>query len=396
MKNWIIGLLAIGLMGAGIVMVGCGQSTDTTTTTTTTTTLYSISGKVNFASTSDGIKGGVDISVSDSSTVVATTSADVNTGTYEVSGLSAGSYTLSTSKEGWTISDIVATIESASLTNEAFTADPTDWDVSFISGNPDLYKVSSGEVYGVPTIAIIGAGSGGLDLCYTSTDGGGSWNSVQATSDATVRFLDVSLHTTQHIYIFDNKGYARGSTNEVDWTVTGPMVLEAPNVYLQDYAGTSPQTQEAVGMNGKLYRTDDSAANFYEAGDGVTGFKGVAAWPYSGDIYMVAVGESGKIRYYDGSSWNNQDCPGPIVFQDVSFGDSLAGGQRYVTMAGYATTDSQGVIMGIWPESTSGGNEILTGVPYKLNGIWSTLDANDTNHSGVIVVGDNGVVLIGK
>ncbi|MEA3493122.1 MAG: carboxypeptidase-like regulatory domain-containing protein [Candidatus Margulisiibacteriota bacterium] len=393
MRNWakelLIISLVIGLGSLGFV-VGCGQSTDTSTTTTTIPSL-SISGTVNFATTSDGIKGGVDVSVTASPTVIATASADANTGTYEVSGLSPGTYTLIASKDGWSIPNMLVTVESAGLTDRNFTANPTNWDVSFISGNPDLNKVASEEISG-NNIVIIGKGAGAS--YYQSTDGGGTWNSGQATTDAD-SMLDVFLPAPDSIYFFCGSGLVRESSdNGSSWGAIGYITVEAPSIYTKDFASTGNPTSENVGTNGKLYHADDGFT-FTEAGDNVTGFNAVAAWVYSGSIYRVAVGDSGKLRYYDGSNWNIKDYSGAVNFQDVHEGESWAAGERYVTVAGCSAADSQGVIFGMWP-STSSGNIILQGVPYSLNGIWSPSTAIDTSHAGVIVVGDNGLILIGK
>jgi hypothetical protein len=389
MRNWKMALLAMGLIGAVSVMVGCGQGGGTTTTTLPSP---SISGTVNFATTSDGVKGGVDIMVTASPTVIATTSADANTGTFEVSDLDPGTYTLIASKDGWTIPNVVVTLESSALADQDFTANPTEWDVSFISGNPDLNKVASEELSG-NNIVIIGKVTGAS--YYQSTNGGGTWNSGQATTDAD-SMLDVFLPSPNNIFFFCGSGLIRNSSNNgSSWNVMGILTIDAPSVYTKDFASTGNPTSENVGTNGKLYHTDDGS-NFIKPGIDEPGFNAVTGWRDSSNIIRkVAVGEAGKIRYYDGSGWNNQDCPAPVIFQDVDAGE-WSGEQRYVTMPGYLTTDSQGVIIGIWPESTTGGNVILAGVPYKLNGIWSPSGANDTNHSGVIVVGDNGLILKGK
>jgi len=70
---------------------GAPATTTTTTTSTTTTTQATdliISGKVQLAGSTAGVRGGVTITVTGGATTVVT--ADATTGTYEVTGLENG------------------------------------------------------------------------------------------------------------------------------------------------------------------------------------------------------------------------------------------------------------------------------------------------------------------
>jgi len=176
----VVGALALSSSGGGSAVTttttttssttttgGGGTTTTTTTTSTTTTTMnHSISGTVNFATTSDGIKGGAVISLTSAETVVATTAADVDDGTYAFSSVAAGSYDLSASKEGWTIPSITVEILSEDQANSDFAANPTGWTIQIVDSETWETATSlEGKVY------VAGTGP----VVWKSIDEGSSW-----------------------------------------------------------------------------------------------------------------------------------------------------------------------------------------------------------------------------
>ncbi len=399
MRNWVIGFLIFGLIGMGFVISGCQDSLDflTTTTTlpattittattststsTTTTTVpsYSIFGGVKFVATSDGIKGGVDILVTASPTLVATTSADPNSGAYEVSGLSPGTYTLIASKDGWTIPSIIVEATSASQQNQDFSAEPSGWEVLRVGGGETLTYVSSMSTSGNLPGTMFAAGGGsstllGAGFPYTYTN----WSDVPSnpTTDALIYVRDWG---TEGIGIIDRAANVYVSTDEAASFVYSFTITNETLAALELYgAGTA----EAVTESGKLIRIEEGLAGYSD-------FPTLPAGHYNdvvsdGTIIEVA-GNGGicKISADGGSNWSDIGNISDQTTEDL-MAINLWGTYGIITT-------SNGSIF-ITSSSGESWNQDLSGVPYPLNGIFKA-PIMPSNLSGMFVVGGNGLIM---
>jgi hypothetical protein len=372
MRNMILAffmILGLGFLG---LVAGCGggeqPATTTTTSTTTTTLLYSISGQVNFVTTNAGIKDGVDISVIGPVTKTAT--ADSSTGTYEVTGLPVGYYTLLATKENWTIPNITAEITSSNIASKNFSAAPTNFDVDLTTfSGVNLNKIGSGESGIVMIIPTSGS------TIRKSLDGGQTWSTASVSAESLTLYEVMEGGTAGTFVTMDSQGRGWLSSNTTDWAVAALITLEAPSVYCKSYSFAAENTAEAVGTNGKLYHTDNQAVSFSESCGGTTGLKSVCAWR-DGSHKIIAVGDS-VVKYYDGSLWTSPTTS--RSYNDVD---------RYPSNSVVVISNERIYVGNLADLSFT---LLLGGVPYNMNGIYCSLVSGK-----ITVVGDNGLYLKSK
>lgn len=406
MRNLILAVL-IGIVLIGLVMLvtQCGQvaeeptttttttttssttttggpTTTTSTSTTTTTTLFSISGKIGFATTSDGIKGGVELYLTASPTVIATTTANATDGTYSFTGLEPGTYTVVASKAGWTISDESSTISSANVTRN-LAAYPTSWEVLRVGGGESLKDICSSESVSAfaGTLFAVG-GSSSVMLTAEASDPTNWMSTSSPTTDALVEIYDGPGGNNLIIY-----SYAAGlyTNNGGGWVFVATATSES--VVAMDQA--TSRTAEAVTATGKLLRTEDQLVTLIDISPAGAFVRDVRILDNDEDK-CVAVGNSGVVgdRYDSGSgsTWHNRTSDITEDLTGIEVWGSSGSEKTMVVSSGgniYVTEDTK------FEHFTVD----LGGVPYSLNGVRGTDMKHAVFPSGAVVVGDNGLIL---
>ena len=144
MKKLIGLLLVCCLFGLAALLNNCGGSGTVTTTTTTTTTSFptgnlTLSGGINFANTNDGLRGGVAVTLSTANASISTTTG--SSGTYAFNNIAAGTYTLSATKLGWTITGESVTLTTSNAA-KSLPAYPTFWEILRVGDGKTLNSIA--------------------------------------------------------------------------------------------------------------------------------------------------------------------------------------------------------------------------------------------------------------
>lgn len=424
--KWILlGLAVFMVIGIGLALVGCetvgpiettttinvttttttttAQATTTTTTmgpTTTTFTLPFISGQVKFHDASwAGVKGGVEIGLASASapeTIIATTSANSNTGSYSFIDLTAGTYVLYAVKEGWTIPSIEATTSSS---NAHFIADPTSWEVKYYDANIQLDTIGRFDT----AIRLAGgSNASGAYLLY-SNDTGESWSVISAP--ATIQSLvhvSAKYTTTPSLALLgwravDAQGnvWATSSTTNFDvfpWEIVGQLTDQA--IIDANYASNDDQSFPPnwfiVTTSGQFIRIQsgsfyvDETAQFQNGGTSVP----------LGCIYNRAVGrDPGKARGWVNKEglwqWSDLDVDGSLTsaeadLESLSAIHSQSSVGIITSLDGSIYTTTSFLTFSNWVKE-------LSGVPYALKGCW--LQRGAITPENAIVVGENGLIM---
>ena len=377
MRNWRISIWAlIGIsVLIGIYTSGCSTVTSTATTTTTTTTAtttttltYSISGRVCFVSTAEsGVKNVPVVAVVGLGRTASTT-PDADTGTYSFSGLLPGYYTVIASKEGWTIPPIFVTVSGASKTDQNFVALPSNWvlvkraglDLDDITSMEGTDNALQGNMYAV--------GSNGIIL--KSEDGGSSWAAIP--SPTTEALISASSWGPYGLGIV-NRLAGSFSTTEANtqvnsWVYYGILTTESI-ADISFYSGTS---WEVVTETGKVLRALNSGESFSDLDVGI--FANDVQSISANDV--VAVGDGGAARVYNGSSWSSLNVGTTEDLMAI-----------FVRGTDGIITSSNGTIF----RSTDSGNtwsEDLDGVPCSLRGVYI-----GPGNASAFVVGGDGLIM---
>ncbi len=418
MKNPLFWVFVFGIClgffiwGLGFGLVGCGSSlpaidsgsttvttvattttkaniTTTTKKATTTTTVfgpttttipytgptYSISGKVLFATTSDPVKGGVEVYNNAPFTPHLLATADAQTGEFTITGCPPGMYTLNGNKSNWTVDPkYMVQVTNSDVTGQNLTATPEKWQILHVGGG-SLNTINSYQS-GDPLVA----GGGASSVLLKSSDPYTGWNSVSSlpTSQKLVTILGKAPFT-----IIDRTAWAYSSTDECNsWTLAN----------LSAFGITNPITNEAISdlellLGGKVYVTETgklikstsntSFSDVTPAGAFINGFLRDSI----GAINITVVGNNGATyrTTNGGSTWTALGVfPASATLESLSqgyFGESgkglivSANGTIFQTFNGGAT----------WEEA-------LSGIPYPLYGI-------NMPEIGTFVVGGNGLIM---
>ncbi|MFC1637614.1 hypothetical protein ACFL1W_01200, partial [Candidatus Margulisiibacteriota bacterium] len=350
----------------------------TTTTTTTTIPSFSISGTVNFVTTSDGIRGGVDITVTESSAVVDSTSAEATSGTYEVSGLDAGTYTLIASKDGWTIPTIEVVISSADLSDQDLTAEPTSWEVLRVGGGEVLKDACSMEVLQAFRGDMFAIGSGSSVLLSAEAAAPTSWSAWP--SPTTEALVETREWADSWLYVIDRLATAYRN-NSSGWTSIGAFTNEA--VAALDL-GTN-FTWEAVTEAGKLIRSEDQGVSYTDISPSGKFVRDVRLLDGEDDE-CVAVGDGGYVGHRYSDSWLNRTSDITEDLTGIEIWD-IGGSEKTMVVSTngtiYVTTDTK------FEHFTAD----LSGIPYALNGVRGMDMKHAVFPSGAVVVGNNGLIM---
>ena len=380
---------------------GCGNGLQSKPTPAPTSTpspsptaspeTYSISGKVLFASTTDGIRDGVTITIS-GETATYTTTTEIDTGTYEVTGLGSGEYRIYGYKNGWTISNINTTIDASSLTSQNITAEPNFWTVSYIGGsNANIVSVDGYR----NELTAIASGLGAP--YYTSTDTGETWTEHPQTEITTEAISLSMLHVTPagSLEIDDTTGRVwkldKESTN---WYVDEVFTLEV-GVAAKAYEDLSTNIDILLGTNGMFYYSVDKGDTFVRCDSAGSGLNNLTSF----NDEVLIVGDNGLINYLssglatpEADDWLSKNLPSSssdVVGVTTADDDNLTYSARLVLVS-----TSRGEVLYGYPKISDTWTSWLSGVPYGLN-VLTEVESSNTlaDLTGMMIFGDNGLIL---
>lgn len=371
-------------------------STTTTTTTTTTTVLAMIAGKVKFAGTNDGIRGGVEIVYTGAVSGVVT--ADAATGTYEITGLSAGSYNLSARRPDWLTSS-----ESFSLGDTAahLALYPMSWEV-IKTGTETFNSIASSDATG--KMYLCGTDAGGQGIVYICNDPTNlaSWSNYTyggcPTPEAGVNLLSVKLAERGAmpfgIVLSDAKSgiWATGTLESDAFAfasapITNPLVQNIPGATAL-YNIAFADGQFVIPDDGKLYYTTDFGNSFSAlSGEADTYWRGLFAYNGSNPDVLLA-GTGGRVRYYTAGAWTTsafqigdgtETLGAAVIVIGVGGGDAALGSENgsiyYCRGSLDVPTD--------W-------HRVLSGIPYPIRAFYAQ---DDGGGAGALAVGGGGLIM---
>jgi len=371
---------------AGGTTTTTSGGTTTTTTSTTTTTLPSISGQVLFHTSSAGVKGGVDISLTQTGTLIAAATADAVNGTYTLLDIPAGTYTIVASKDGWTIPSLTATVAAAALTNQNFTAEVTNWDVKNLGGLPgnvgaNANLVSSIILTGNGKIYIVGGDGSNSVILYSGLPVTGETWTAASGNPTSESLVGVGLFTPTSLGICDRLGNLFFGTAETSvWNFSKNVSTEPISFYATN--AISGLTWETVTESGKVVLTSKAAA-YDITPSGVNPIKAL----YTNVNIGYVAGSNGALRKSAGSIitnpaaiiWNSQ---GNIVTSDDLSAFAIFGSASIVG-------SNQG---SIWTSSDTAATYSMeaSGIPYSILG--SRIPTLNSL-TGAYVFGSNGLIM---
>lgn len=416
-------LYAVCLVTAAVIAVwllsgGCGSGgssipgTATTTTNNNTTTTIDVPhnviiGQVNMAGTTDGIKGGVAISLyfNSSGLLAASAEADPADGTFRFDDVETGSYDLQAQKTGWWIPGLEnITVDAFAGAAANLLATPLSWRITSVGLTAlplrDITNVS------LPARVLAVGGEGAHSVILMSRDAS-SWE-VLNQDDPTLQPL-VSVYPTYFtsepisaITIIDrlsdefstflNEGGVVDWIPVIDLDEGGDLFFIAfetiTNEAIADRKVLSDASWIDLTESGKLLITVDTGGSYSDITP--PGMK-------VNDIYkvqsqIVAVGDNGKAKSSQslGSIW-----------RDLSALESLAGSDNLTSVAFNRTGGDIGCAVvgsasGNIYSTTDRGNTWkleLAGIPYPLLGAARPLVDDFTKINDFQLVGGNGLIM---
>jgi hypothetical protein len=313
--------------------------------------------------------------------VVDSTTANTASGTYEVSGLDPGTYTVIASKDGWTIADIEVVVSSADKTGQNFSAEPTSWEVLRVGGGQILKSVCSIEALAAYRGEMFAVGSGSSVLLSAEASTPTSWSTWPSPTPEAL--IDTREWANNWLYVVDRLAAAYRN-NGGGWIPIGTFTNEA--IVALDIGTNS--TWEVVTETGKLVRTEDQGASYTDISPSGKFVRNVHLLDNELDT-RVAVGNGGYVgRRHSGGSWVT--CISDITEDLTGIEIWDIGSEKTMVVSSngsiYVTTDSK------FQHFTVD----LSGVPYSLNSVRGTDFKHAVFPIGALVVGDNGLIMIRK
>jgi len=321
----------ITVLAFGILLSGCGgmnvanTSSSSPSTNDTTAATYSISGTVGGAT-----REGVTITLSGGASKTTTTNS---IGTYALGGLSNESYIITPSLSGYTFSPTsrTATIESANITGEGFTATRESggviaasgtWEVIQSNGNPEF---KSADFVNSTTGWIVG---GNNESILKTTNGGASWTSQkQGSQQVMLNALDA--YSADIVYVVGSGGIIyKTSDSGNSWGTLESKT--SSNLY--DVSFVSSSEGWIVGAGGKIFHTTNGSTWSPQTSEITSDLLGVKFFN-STTGYAVGVKSSqsntGVIikTTTGGSTWTEITVPtaGNSIFQSIYLLNADAG-----------------------------------------------------------------------
>ncbi len=250
-----------------------------------------------FHTSSAGVKGGVDIGLVQipGGTLVATTETDSNTGAYTLSGVAPGAYAILASKDGWTIPSLEVAVAAASLVNQNFTAEVTNWDVKNLGGLPGNVGANtyllSGHLLG-GRLYLVGMGVSGPVILYSGpTATGEVWTAASGlpTSEG---FVGIATYPGTILpVVCDRMGALWWGTPETSsWNYLGSITNEALTSFF--CLNLSSGSWETVTESGKVCITAAGSIIKDITPSGVTPIKAV----YNNAFNGFVSGTNGALR----------------------------------------------------------------------------------------------------
>jgi len=387
---------------SGATTTTSGATTTTSTTATTTTTIPpissgSIAGEVKFATRNIGVKGNTYISYTGAAS--GATRANSATGTYEISGLSDGTYDLTVTKEGWTTSAETVVLTTSAI--QHFSIIPANWEVHFIESTNlngiSLYSVGNRRNY-----FIVGDSGKAYGLSVTAASPLGiNWSGVQTIDTGSTSDNYVSIGqpggggVITKFFALTSSGLGYEVTYEAwnDWGASPNM----PDVQL-----TNITSDMQVGRYGSYYLcfvSSDILKYSYMgspmtwetmSGSANSDLRDQSRRYDDGILYLC--GANGKLAVTAASTESNPATNSVTEITGFPAAEQLNGisvdyysfvvteqGNIYVT-----TTPNTGSSYTTDPSPSTYG---LSGIPYALNAIYDNGEAK-------YVVGDNGLLMI--
>ncbi|MFA5114123.1 MAG: hypothetical protein WC529_07510 [Candidatus Margulisiibacteriota bacterium] len=344
--------------GTGPTTTGT-PTTSTTTTTTGPVATYTVNGTANIMGY--GIAG-VLVTIEG----VGTTTTDP-AGNFSFGSVPAGFWSMTFWQAGWTFDPAsVSFVLTGNLTKNS-SGEPTDWTAQKV-GTAHLTAATSIDA----GMFIVGKNS---SVILQSTDGGTNWVTAftnNPTSEPLIACFSMPGNT---LGIINQDGSIFQST---DPTVTAWAyyfrVINTTEA-LVDFNAASNLTWEVVTAGGKILWSGDQGATYLDSTEAGSFVHGIQLQdPYT----MVAAGNNGYVKYYDGSSWINLGPGGSENFHKALFDTNAA-----------LLVSSQGVI---YKSTDNGVNwaRSLTGFPATFEGVFIP---GAPSFTGSIVCGSNGWVL---
>jgi hypothetical protein len=364
------GTVAPTTTAAATTTTSGGTTTTATPTTTTTTTTaaptYSGSGKVVFPGTTDGIRGGVTMTMVGPITKV--TTSDVNTGAFAVSGLPAGTYTITYTKPTWITTTETANV-SADISGLAIPLYPVSWEVLRVGGAGVYDDIISSEVKYPGLIIAVGSISG---TSYYSTAEPPYTSWVNTAGYATTEPFVTVDDDVASIYLTGRQGSCFADGIYI-YQITTEAILKAS--YWGDISW-----EVLTAADNKVWRTVDGGLTFRDLNPGISPLD-IVTRNYGATV--IVAGENGGAK----SSINASDAiptwSGLPGLTALAGSDDLATINTTGAIAVAGSTSGQ-----IFYSSNTGANWQLDleGLPYPLR-------ASMVKNSRCFVAGGGGLIM---
>lgn len=330
-----------------------------------TTALFSISGTVTTGSS--GLSG---VTMALTGTSSASTTTDSN-GTYQFTGLAAGSYTITPSKTGcaFSPSSRSVSISTANITGQDFTATVT-WAMTF----GDLYddmahsaqQTSDGGYIVAGETSSLGAGSADFWVLKLTVYGGIDWQKTYGgSSDDVAKSI---RQTSDGGYIVAGQSSSLGNILGDIWILK--IKSNGDIDWQKAFGGTGSSTANAV------HQTSDG--DYIVAGETSSTGAGDA------DIWLLKLDPSGNLRSGWPKTYGGADRDAANSIQQTSDGGYIVAGETSSSGAGFKDAwvlklDSNGTV--VWQNTFGGANyDIAYSIQQTTDGGY--IVAGETSSSG--------------